>query len=81
MQLNCTHYCMSDSIHLVVLHIKQAVVYATTLCASLREREEATNDVARRGHMGDFYRNLMAKNVAFGGADAEPSRYALGSAA
>ena len=56
-------------------------MYATTLCASLREREEATNDVARRGHMGDFYRNLMAKNVAFGGADAEPSRYALGSAA
>lgn len=31
--------------------------------------------MARRGHMGDFYRNLMGKNVAFGGANkAETSQ-------
>ncbi len=38
-----------------------------------REAEEAANDVTRRGHMGDFYRNLMSNNVAFGGAHAAHS--------
>ncbi len=35
-----------------------------------REAEEAANDVTKLGHMGNFYKNLMKKNVAFGAATA-----------
>lgn len=36
-----------------------------------REEEEKANAVEKRGHMGDFYRNLLRSNVAFGGKPAE----------
>lgn len=39
---------------------------------ALQEKIEAEQDVRKRGHMGDFYRNLLSNNVAFG--TAEPSK-------
>lgn len=39
---------------------------------ALRDKVEEDEDVRKRGHMGDFYRNLLTKNVDFGGA--QPSQ-------
>ncbi|KAL4428308.1 hypothetical protein ABPG75_002397 [Micractinium tetrahymenae] len=36
-----------------------------------KEEEEQANAVEKRGHMGDFYRNLLRSNVAFGGKPGE----------
>eukprot|EP00884_Botryococcus_braunii_P012394 jgi/Botrbrau1/21155/Bobra.0061s0049.1 len=44
----------------------------------LREEHEAANDVVKKGHMGDFYRNVMTKNVDFG---SEASKGRTGDAA
>lgn len=35
-----------------------------------KKEEEEANAVEKRGHMGDFYRNLLRSNVAFGAAPA-----------
>lgn len=35
-----------------------------------KEEEEERNAVEKRGHMGDFYRNILRNNVAFGTAAA-----------
>ncbi len=37
----------------------------------LRELDEERRDVRKVGHMGNFYANLLTKNVAFGGKDKE----------
>jgi len=39
---------------------------------SCREAEEEANDVRKVGHMGNFYANLLTKNVAMGTATAAP---------
>lgn len=38
-----------------------------------REEQEAAEEVTKRGHIGDFYRNLLTSNVAFGGAAKTPA--------
>lgn len=38
--------------------------------AHCREEAEAKADVRKVGHMGNFYANLLSKNVAYGGATA-----------
>ncbi|KAK9827568.1 hypothetical protein WJX74_010906 [Apatococcus lobatus] len=52
---------------------------------AIREEQEKKDDVKKRGHMGDFYRNLMHNNVAFGttakAAAAPDSTAALQAAA
>ncbi len=47
----------------------------TTDNFSCREEEEQKHDVRKVGHMGNFYANLLNKNVAFGGsAAADPKK-------
>lgn len=42
-----------------------------------REAEEEANDVRKVGHMGNFYSNLLTKNVALGkGPAAKPKEEA-----
>lgn len=39
-----------------------------------QQEEEERNAVEKKGHMGDFYRNLLKNNVAFGTATAEKQK-------
>lgn len=41
-----------------------------------QEEEEERNAVEKKGHMGDFYRNILHGNVAFGTASTNPSNAA-----
>lgn len=46
-----------------------------------RKAEEEANAVEKRGHMGDFYRNLLRSNVAFGSKAAADGKEAEKAAA
>lgn len=45
-----------------------------------KKEEEEANAVEKRGHMGDFYRNLLRSNVAFGGKPSEDKKQPAGGA-
>ncbi|KAI7839633.1 hypothetical protein COHA_006632 [Chlorella ohadii] len=45
-----------------------------------KKQEEEANAVEKKGHMGDFYRNLLRSNVAFGAKPSTDEKPAAGGA-